>query len=159
MQISNLIAIVSAIIALLSFLYMVLINRSQRIYVKNQDTLNKLMIKKEDADITALVIHEDEDLLGRNFYVVLKNIGHSRALNVNIELQNPEWYFTKDSDILPVEFIDPGNEIKIDLLLHRSSGYKSKCTIKWTDINGKQIVKHHVLTNSIDPKVEGVIND
>lgn len=131
--ISDILTGVAVLIAFVSLIYGFLIDRRQRRYAKNQDELNRLLIRKEkeaiESDEAANVSADIISLGSSKRYVRVFNKGRRQAQNVRMAFINtPGWDMA--SGILPIEYLDPGKNIYIQLFLYGHSRPKTRCRVK-----------------------------
>jgi len=137
---TDIIALIAVVISALSFIYSIALNVRQGKYIKHQDELNQLLLAKEKAeiekeqfaDLNAKVIKYGQS----KYYIKVYNQGKTRATNVDFTMIESKWMIMDHA--FPLEYLEPGNSVDINLSLYIGSELKSKCKITWEDKSGKQ---------------------
>jgi hypothetical protein len=137
---TDIIALGAVIISALSFLYSIVLNIKQGKYIKHQDELNKLLLKKEKAelekelfaDVSARIVKFGQS----KYYIRVYNQGKNKAINVNFEMIDSKWMIMNHA--FPLEYLDPGSSVDLNLALFLGCEQKGKCIITWEDKSGKQ---------------------
>lgn len=138
---SDYISIVAVIVSTISIIVTIFIYFNQKKYIKNQDELNKLLLKKEileveaseEAFVSANVVHLGN---GQN-RIRIFNKGKSRANNVNISYpEKHNWLIT--NRVLPLDFLDSGHTVDLILTMTLGSQSKIRAILSWNDKTGEK---------------------
>jgi hypothetical protein len=140
MTINDLASVVAVVLSFLSIIASIIIYLNQRRYIKTQDKLNILLLRKEQADIdsegqadvSANVVH----IATNKYKIRVFNKGKARAKDVIIRFPEDNAWVIKD-DIFPLEFLDPGKSVDLILMLFAGSQSKTKALLSWQDRRGR----------------------
>jgi hypothetical protein len=140
MTTSDLISGVAVVLSFLSVVASVIIYLNQKKYIQNQDRLNALLLRKEqaelesegDAEVSANVVP-----IGTSKYRIrIFNKGKAKATDVQIRFPEDHDWLIKD-EILPLEFLDSGKSVDLILMLFAGSKRKVKAILSWQDHRGR----------------------
>ena len=131
---------IAVIIAGISLLFSSYIYFKQRKYIKKQDSLIDIQIKKEEKEILdqkSANIQITKISSGSKARLRISNIGQSKALNVNCKKKNDCNWKIINKNVLPLEYLEPGQNAEV--LLITTANASSKCLFKvtWEDELGE----------------------
>ncbi len=133
------ISIIAIFISFCLLLYVILLQRHLKKYIKTQNELNEFLIQKEKkekcqenrAEINAEIIKCGEN----SYHIRVCNHGKATAKNVTFALVDTKLPIL-DSNF-PLEYLDPCTSVDIILALWLGYTGEGKCKVTWEDSLGQ----------------------
>jgi len=142
MSTSDKIALIAVAFTLISIIYTISVDIRNRRIAKTQDALNlKLLAKEIDEEKKKTKVEVNGTFFkgfNNNWTLKIYNKGTAVARNVSWEYigEDPGWMY--HNNIFPMEFMNPGQSIDINVSVFFGSSNSAKIKITWEDDSSKE---------------------